>query len=142
MSDLARKVGFIPKEEARQIQEEDVEIRDRLNAVKRKDEAQAEALHIAADKLKSTGRLRDEVISRGGAAIVVNALRKLTTPTGPAKPPFYTPTPEELARAVKRMESSRPPGQSQQSSGSPAPRSIPGYRPIVPEPPHEMERKE
>lgn len=150
LSDLARKVGFIPKDEARQIQEEDVEIQDRLNAVKRKDEAQAEALHIAADKLKSTGRLRDEVISRGGAEVVVDALRKLTTSPEQANAPMYTPSPEELARAVERMEGGMgspvqpqpPPNPPQQPPEAATQGGIPGYRPIVPEQPREEENKE
>lgn len=148
LKDLGRKAGLIPKEEARQMQEEDIALTEQMNAVKRKDEAQAELLHIGADKLKSTGRLKEEVLSKGGADVLVKALQRITTPPSEAQAAMYSPTPEELAEAMNRIghqrevtaqtpatqmqvqDTQQPPPPEAQPQGA---GGIPGYRPVVPE---------
>jgi hypothetical protein len=121
---LARKQGYVDAREARRLSEEDIEMEDRLNMVKRKDEAQARVLNIAANKLEKTGDLKNAFINNGGADLLIDMLKKITTPKEEQEAAMYRPTVEDLRRKAEqlvRAEAEQYPPQPEQPVEQPAP---------------------
>jgi len=100
---LARKQGYVDAREARRLSEEDIEMEDRLNMVKRKDEAQARVLNIAANKLEKTGDLKNAFINNGGADLLIDMLKKITTSREEQEAAMYRPTVEDLRRKAEQL---------------------------------------
>lgn len=100
---MARKQGYVGPQEVNRLTEEDIRIEDERNMVKRKDEAQARALNIAASKLEKTGDLKNAFISKGGADVLVDTLKRITTSKEEQAAGMYTPTVEDLARKAQEI---------------------------------------
>lgn len=100
---MARKQGYVGPQEVNRVTEDDIRIEDERNMVKRKDEAQARALNIAAGKIEKTGDLKNAFISKGGADVLVDTLKRMTTSKEEQASGMYTPTVEDLARKAQEI---------------------------------------
>ena len=121
---MARKQGYVGPAEAQRITEDDISLEDQRNTVKRKDEAQARALNILGDKVEKTGDLKNAFINKGGADVIVDTLKRMTTSKEEQEAQMYTPSPADLARKVEEMErteAQRRPVENTQPPPPPAP---------------------
>lgn len=105
LEEQAAKLGMVPASEKGKLDEEQIQLEALRESTKTKNEAQAEAYRIAAEKVRQTGKLKDALIDSGLPKVGIEYAKKvLNASTPPVPGGAILPSPEQLEAELAAAE--------------------------------------
>lgn len=123
----AEKLGMVPAGDKARLDEEQIELESLRKSTETKNEAQAQAYQIVAEKAKNTGKLKDALIESGLPKVGIDYAKKILNGPGggPAQGQPMMPNPADIERELAIA-------QSQEAARQQAANQLPNEPPPAP----------